>query len=184
MDHKQHLQLVFEVLRKHQLFIRQKKCEFANDTVEYLGHIVSKEGVSANSKKIHAMVDWTKPANIKALRGFLGLTGYYRRFVRGYGIISKPLTQLLKKGAFNWDTSADAAFEKLKSAMSTTPVLAMPNFDKPFVVESDASYHGIGAVLMQEGQPIAYLSKALSPKHLGLSTYEKELLEIIMATQK
>lgn len=182
--HVQHLQLVFEALRKHQLFIRKKKCSFAAESVEYLGHVVSRNGVAADEKKIQAMLQWPTPTTPRALRGFLGLTGYYRRFVRGYGQIAKPLTQLLKKGAFKWDQESDLAFNQLKKAMSTTPVLAMPDFSRPFTVETDASYTGIGAVLMQDGQPLAYLSKALSSKHLGLSTYEKELLAVIMATQK
>lgn len=183
-QHLIHLQLVFYTLKKHQLFIRRKKCTFATDNVEYLGHIISKNGVAADDRKVEAMKQWPTPATPRALRGFLGLTGYYRRFLRGYGSIAKPLTQLLKKGAFRWDQRAEAAFLQLKEAMSNTPVLAMPDFSKPFTVETDASHHGIGAVLMQEGQPLAFLSKALSPKHLGLSTYEKELLAVIMATQK
>lgn len=169
-EHEKHLKLVLQVLRKHQLFIRRKKCEIASSKVEYLGHIVTGEGVATNSKKIEAMLEWPKPTSVKALRGFLGLTGYYRRFVRGYVIIAKPLTQLLKKGAFNWNDEAEKESKLLKRALTTTLVLAMPKFEKQFVLETDLCHNGIGAVLMQEGQTITYLSKALSPRHLGLST--------------
>lgn len=130
------------------------------------------------------MENWPIPRNIKALRGFLGLTGYYRRFVRHYGVISRPLNNLLKKGAFKWDEAATKSFLQLKHAMCTTLVLRMPDFTKPFVVETDACHTGIGVVLMQEGQPIAYFSKAFAPKNMGLSTYEKELLAVVAATQK
>ncbi|KAL8107545.1 hypothetical protein AgCh_024095 [Apium graveolens] len=130
------------------------------------------------------MKDWPRPKSVKSLRGFLGLTGYYRRFIKGYGILSKPLTQLLKRGQFTWNNEAENAFIQLKEVMSNTHVLAVPDFSKPLVIETDACNTGIGAVMMQNGQPIAFLSKALGPKHLGLSTYKKELLAVIIATQK
>lgn len=130
------------------------------------------------------MREWPTPTNVKSLRGFLELTGYYRRFIRGYGILSKPLTQLLKKGRFSWSSEAQEAFDKLNEVMASPHVLAVPDFTKPLVIETDACKSGVGAVMMQNGQPIAYLSKALGPKHLGLSTYEKELLAVIIATQK
>lgn len=114
----------------------------------------------------------------------MGLTGYYRRFIKGYEVISRPLTNLLKKGMFHWDEKATEAFVQLKSAMSTAPVLSLPDYTIPFTIETDASDQGIGAVLMQKGRPLAFLSKGLSPKHQKLSTYEKELLSIVMATQK
>lgn len=106
--------------------------------MEYLGHVISKEGVQADKEKIRAMVDCHVPKNLKALRGFLGLTGYYRRFVANYGTFSKPLTQLLKKGAFKWGFEAETAFKKLKAALSSTHVLAMPDFKKSFTLETDA----------------------------------------------
>ena len=114
----------------------------------------------------------------------MGLTGYYRRFVQHYGSIAKPLTQLLKNKQFLWTDAAQQAFEALKQAMITTPVLALPDFNEVFVVETDASDVGIGAVLMQKDRPIAFLSKALGESHKAKSIYEKEFLALIMAVEK
>jgi hypothetical protein len=118
------------------------------------------------------------------LRAFLGLTGYYRKNFKNYGIIAKPLTNLLRLKQFQWSDMAQKAYDQLKQAMTTTPVLAMPNFQEQFTIETDACIDGIGAVLMQKGQPIAYLSKALGDKHKNLSIYEKEFLALIMAVEK
>ena len=122
--------------------------------------------------------------NCELAKRFLGLTGYYRRFVQRYGVISKPLTALLKKDQFKWTEESEKAFQQLKSAMTLPPVLALPDFSQPFVVETDACGWGIGAVLMQRGHPLAYISKALSGKHQGLSVYEKELLAIVYTVSK
>ena len=117
--------------------------------VEYLGHIVSHEGVKADPNKIKFVKEWSIPTTLRHLRGFLGLIGYYRKFVKNYGRIAAPLTTLLKKDAFSWTPEATKAFEHLKEAMCQAPVLATPNFTKTFIVECDALGNGINVVLMQ-----------------------------------
>ncbi|KAL0445994.1 UNVERIFIED_CONTAM: Retrovirus-related Pol polyprotein from transposon.6 [Sesamum latifolium] len=180
--HLVHLKKVMELLRKHQLYAKKSKCSFAQLKVEYLGNIISWEGIATDPQKIECMLNWPVPTTVKALRGFLGLIGYSRKFIKSYGAISKPLTALLEKDAFEWNLEAEVAFNQLKEVMTTALVLAMPDFSQPFVVETDACGKGIGAVLMQRGKPIAYLSKAT--KNLELFTYEKEFLGLLLAVTK
>jgi hypothetical protein len=184
VDHAEHLLTVLHLLRENHLFVKLSKCSFAQHKLEYLGHLISAEGVATDPRKTQAMSAWPRPTSVTELRGFLGLTGYYRKFVRDYGRIAKPLTTLLKKKGFGWNAAAEQAFGDLKLAMTQTPVLALPDFDKQFVVETDACDSGIGAVLMQEGHPIAFLSKALGPAHRHLSIYDKEFLALIMAVER
>ena len=134
----------------HQLYAKPSKCDFGLKEVNYLGHIVSHEGVKVDPNKIKTIMEWPIPKTIKKMRGFLGLTGYYRRFVKNYGHIVAPHTTLLKKDYFHWNESANVAFEQLKKTGYTTLVLATLNFTKEFIVECDASGNVIGAVLMQE----------------------------------
>lgn len=183
-EHMEHLASVYELMRLNQLFAKRSKCSFATDRVEYLGHFIQKEGVSTDPQKIRAIVEWPIPSSLKALRGFLGLAGYYRRFVWRFGPIAFPLTALTKKNCFEWSVEAETAFGILKKALCEAPVLALPQFDKTFIVETDACGHGIGAVLMQEGHPIAYISRHLKGKQLHLSIYEKELLAVVFPVQK
>ncbi|GKB91615.1 putative mitochondrial protein [Tanacetum coccineum] len=183
-DHVTHLQLVLETMRRHKLYAKLSKCVFGTTHVEYLDHVISKEGVSTEPNKVRAMQDWPTPTTLKQLRGFLGLIGYYRRFIKGFASLSRPLTQLLKKNAFKWNLEAQLSFEALKKAMVEAPVLGLPDFNEPFVIETDASGVGLGAVLQQKSHPIAYLSKTLSPKHQSLSTYEKEFLAVLMALER
>lgn len=184
-EHLSHLELVFQTLQNHQLFAKLSKCSFATPTLEYLGHTISKDGVATDPAKTACMQQWPVPANITELRGFLGLTGYYRKFVHHYGIIAKPLTKLLQKNVkFVWTPEADSAFHALKQAMCSTLVLALPDFSKPFALETDACDIGIGAVLLQDGHPIAFYSKAIGTQNSKLSIYEKEFLAIMMAVDK
>jgi hypothetical protein len=182
--HVTHLTEVLHLLRKAQLFVKTSKCLFACDSLEYLGHIISAAGVATDPQKTTAMLEWPQPTTVTELRGFLGLTRYYRKFVKNYGVIAKPLTNLLKKKAFEWSDDATAAFLELKQAMTSTRVLRLPDFHKQFVVETDACDSGIGAVLMQDQHPIAFLSKPLSKQHLSLSIYDKEFLALLMAVER
>jgi hypothetical protein len=130
-----------------------------------------------------AMIDYSCPKTLKSLRGFLGLTRYYRKFVKNYRKIATPLTTLLKKNSFTWTPAAAQAFQTLKTTMCTTPVLALPDFTKTFVLECDSSGKGIGTVLMQEGRPLAFTSKQLFERNLGKPIYEKEMLAILHAVE-
>lgn len=122
------------------------------------------------------------PANVRALRGFLVLAGYYRKFIRHFGLIAKPLTDLPRKySLFIWTSIHQSAFSTLKLALCSAPVLGIPDFSQPFHLEADASGSGIGAVVLQNGHPLAFISKALSPRMQGLSVYEKEYLAILLA---
>lgn len=147
-EHLLHMDTAFTILRHQQLYLKKSKCTFGATRIEYLGHFISREGVSTDPTKIKAVESWPPPKNQKQLRSFLGLANYYRRFIQGYSIISRPLTLLLRKDGFSWDTDASTAFELLKQALVSAPVLALPDFTKPFIVETDASQTGIGAVLM------------------------------------
>ena len=138
-DHVEHLKLVLQGLKNNHFLVKRSKCAFAQPSVEYLGHIVSAKGVHMDQQKFQVVMDWPQPRSIKELRRFLGLTGCYRRFVRSYASIAAPLTKLLKNDAFQWTNLAIEAFNNLKLAMSTTLVLVLPNFEKDFILETDAS---------------------------------------------
>jgi hypothetical protein len=165
--------------------VKLSKCAFSQQKIAYLGHVISASGVSTDDSKIEAIRTCPQPTNLKELHGFLGLSGYYRKFIRHYAIIRQPLTQLLKKGSlFIWTDASEVAFQTLKTALITAPVLALPDFSLPFVVETDACDVGIGAILSQQGHPLAFVSRALGPRNKMLSVYEKEYLAILLAVQQ
>ncbi|GJS19024.1 retrovirus-related pol polyprotein from transposon 297 family protein [Tanacetum coccineum] len=169
-------------MRHHKIYAKRSKCVFGTDKVEYLGHVITAMGVYTDPGKITAMTQWPVPTNLKQLRGFLGLTGYYRRFIQGYDSISKPLTQLLKKNSFVWTKESQAAFLQLKQAMISASVLRLPNFSKEFTLEIDASEVGLGDVLLQERHLVAFLSKTLSTKHQLMLQSSSELFSMISSS--
>lgn len=164
-DHLMHLETVFKLLQQNQFHVKLSKCSFAKQELSYLGHIISPAGVSTYPKKVQIIADWPTPQSVKELRSFLGMAGYYRKFVKNFGLLAKPLTHLLKKGEmYVWTSETEASFQTLKTALMTTPVLALPDFSKTFILETDAFDKGIDAVLQQDGHPLAYVSRALGPK--------------------
>jgi hypothetical protein len=136
-----------------------------------------------DTDKVAAVQAWPLPKTVKALRGFLSLTGYYRKFVHGYGLIAAPLTALLKQEAFWWTAEATAAFDALKTALTTAPVLQLHNFTERFVVDCDASGSGFDAVLHQDRGPIAFFSRPVAPQHAKLAAYERELIGLVKAVR-
>jgi hypothetical protein len=184
-DHLSHLQQVFQLLQANQLSVKLSKCSFAQESLDYLGHIISRHGVATDPTKVLAVQQWPVPKNGRQVRGFLGLTGYYRKFIQNYSLISRTLSDLLKKDQiFHWNYKEQQAFDFLKQKMLEAPVLALPDFSVPFTVETDACKRGVGAVLMQRGHALAYVSKALGPIAQTMSTYEKECLAILIAVDK
>jgi hypothetical protein len=176
--------MVFQTLLENKLFTNFRKCTFAQQKNSYLGHIISNQGVSTDPKKTDAMLNWLIPQNFIELRGFIGLTGYYRKFVKHYGILARPLTNILHHKSFHWSKEAQQAFDKLKIALTTTPILAFPDFTKTLIVETDACDIGISVVLSQDNHPIAYFNKGLSAANQKISTYEKDSLAMLMAVDK
>ncbi|CAM8982118.1 unnamed protein product [Rhodiola kirilowii] len=164
-EHLSHLEEVLMTLRSHCFYAKPSKCDFARTSLTYLGHVISHEGVAVDPDKITAIQKCPQPKSIKQLRRFLGLTGYYRRFVKNYASIAAPLTNLLRKDAYLWSPPASLAFQQLRQALSSTPVLVLPNFASLFHLQIDASGTGIGAVLAQGGRPVSYWCFMLHCSH-------------------
>jgi hypothetical protein len=177
-ENLQHIWAVFSVLREHGMVLKQSKCSFGERRVQYLGHIIADDVVAMDDDKIEAVQAWPLPKFVKALRGFLGLTSYYRRFIANYGAIAAPLTALMKKEAFQWTPKAIAAFDALKLALITGPVLQLPNFDEPFIVDCDASSSGLDTVLHQGQGPIAFFSKQCAPSTPSSLPTNESLLDL------
>jgi hypothetical protein len=159
-EHEQHLRVVLEKLRQNQLYAKFSKCDFWLEEVAFLGHVLTAEGVAVDPAKIEAVKEWEQPHNVTDIHSFLGLAEYYRRFIENFSKIAKHMTNLLKKtNEFEWMPEYEHSFQTLKQKLTTTPVLALPNIQKDFVVYCDASRQGLGCVLMQSGRVIAYASR-------------------------
>ena len=163
-DHDTHLRVVLETLRNEQLYAKLSKCEFWLGEVSFLGHIVSKEGIQVDPKKIEVIIKWKPPKNVTDVRSFLGFAGYYRRFVKGFSMTGALMTRLLQKNVkFVWSEKCQASFEKLKAFLTEALVLTQPTYSKEYMIFSDASLNGLGCVLMQERTVVAYTSRQLKP---------------------
>ena len=181
-NHHTHLQVVLETLRKEQLYAKLSKCEFWLNEVSFLGHIVSKEGIRVDPKKIEVVVEWKPPRNVTEVRSFLGLAGNYRRFVKGFSMIAAPMTRLLQKNVkFEWDEECQRSFDKMKAFLTEAPVLTQPTCGKEYVIFSDASLNGLGCVLMQGGKVVAYASRQLKSHEKNYPTHGLELAVIVFA---
>ena len=161
-EHEKHMRIVLETLREKRLYAKLSKCDFWLKEVSFLGHIVSAEGIRVDPTKIEAVVNWKPPRSVTEVRSFLGLAGYYRRFVRGFSVIVSPFTKLLKKGIkFEWIDKCQNSFEQLKMMLVEALVLTQPTSGKEYTLYSDASGIGLGCMLMQDGKVVAYASRQL-----------------------
>jgi hypothetical protein len=181
-EHAEHLHIVLQLLRDHKLYAKFFKCEFWLDSVKFLGHTISNEGISVDPSKVQEVTDWKPPKFVHQIRSFRGLAGYYRRFVPDFSRIAKPMTELLKKGVkFVWDEKCENAFQTLKQYLTSAPVLAQPDNSKPYEDYCDASGTGLGCVLMQENRVLAYASRALRPHDKNYPTHDLELVAVVHA---
>ena len=181
-EHEVHLRAILGVLKEKQLYAKLKKCAFWLDCIDFLGHVISGEGVTVDPQKIEAVVKWERPRNVTEVRSFLGLAGYYRRFVEDFSRIAAPMTALLHKGTpYIWSDACEASFQQLKQRLVEAPILALPNSEDDFVIYSDASKRGIGCVLMQNGKVIAYASRQWRPHEQNYPTHDQELAAVIFA---
>ncbi|KAL0554363.1 hypothetical protein IC582_008282 [Cucumis melo] len=181
-EHEEHLRMVLQTLRDNKLYAKFSKCEFWLKQVSFLGHVVSKAGVSVDPAKIEAVTGWTRPSTVSEVRSFLGLAGYYRRFVKNFSRIATPLTQLTRRGApFVWSKACEDSFQNLKQKLVTAPVLTVPDGSGSFVIYSDASKKGLGCVLMQQGKVVAYASRQLKSHEQNYPTHDLELAAVVFA---
>ena len=185
-EHERHLQQVFDILQASKFVVKRSKCCFNLPEVKYLGHVVGRDGVKVDPAKVSAVERWPRPETVTQVRSFLGFTNYFRRFVSGYAEMARPLHAVLhgarkKHTKVVWNSECQKAFESLRESLVKAPVLAVPDFSRPFEVEADASDLCLGAVLLQEGHPVAYESRAFIPAERNYPTGERELCAVVHA---
>ncbi|GJW10661.1 reverse transcriptase domain-containing protein [Tanacetum coccineum] len=181
-EHEEHLKTILELLKKEELYAKFSKCEFWIHTVKFLGHVIDSSGIHVDPTKIEAVKNWASPTTPSEIRQFLGLAGYYRRFIEGFSKIAKPMTELTQKDRkFDWGEEQETAFQLLKQKLCVAPILALPEGSDDFVVYCDASIKGLGAVLMQRMKVIAYASRQLKVHEKNYTTHDLELGAVVFA---
>jgi hypothetical protein len=181
-EHERHLDTVLKALREHKLYAKFSKCKFWEKKVHFLGHVITKEGIAVDPEKVRAVQEWKQPEDVTEIRSFLGLAGYYRRFIQHFSRIASPLTQLTRKNVeFNWSAKCEEAFQRLKHLLTTAPVLTIPVPGGKLIVCTDASGTGLGCVLMQEKKVVAYASRQLKPHEVRYPTHDLELAAVVFA---
>ncbi|GJV16705.1 putative reverse transcriptase domain-containing protein [Tanacetum coccineum] len=184
-EHEEHLRTVLQILRQEKLYAKFSKCEFWLSKVAFLGHIVSAEGITMDPAKVEAITKWPRPTSVTEVRSFLGLAGYYRRFVEGFSRLALPLTKLMRKGEkFVWNEEREKSFEELKQRLVSAPILTLPSGSGGFQIYSDASKKGLGCVLMQHGKVIAYASRQLKPYEVNYPTHDLELAAVELGSDR
>ena len=181
-DHEYHLRIVLQLLRDHQLYAKFSKCEFCLTEVRFLGHVVSASEVSVDSEKVEAVMSWERPKSVFEIRSFLGLAGYYKRFIEDFSRIAAPMTRLTrKKVKFDWDNRCEEAFQELKRRLTSAPILIVPGWGQGYTVYCDASRARLGCVLMQFGRVVVYGSRQLKNHEQNYPTHDMELVTVIFA---
>jgi hypothetical protein len=181
-EHEQHLRVVLGKLRAHKLYTKFSKCEFWLEKISFLGHILTAEGVAVDLGKFETVSNWRQPTNVSEIRSFLGLAGYYQRFIEGFSKIARPMIEFLKKKKkFNWTESCEKSFQELKRRLTTALVQTLPDIQWDFVIYCDASRQGLGCVLMQDGKVVAYASRQLKPREQNYPTHDLEFAAVVHA---
>src|SRR5438132_10038700 len=181
-EHAKHLWIVLEQLQEHQLYAKLSKCQFWLKEVSFLGHILSAKGLAVDLSKVQEVLEWKSPTSVTEILSFLGLAGYYCQFIPDFSKIAKPMMKLLQKEAkFDWTSDCEAAFQRLKTLLTTAPVLTQPDVTKLFDVYCDASGTGLGCVLMQEGKVVAYASRQWRKHEEHYETHDLELASVVHA---
>ncbi|GJU03632.1 putative reverse transcriptase domain-containing protein [Tanacetum coccineum] len=181
-EHEEHLKLILELLKKEELYAKFSKCDFWIPKVQFLGHVIDSKGIHVDPAKIESIKDWASPKSPTEIRQFLGLAGYYRRFIEGFSKIAKPMTKLTqKKVKFVWGDKQEAAFQLLKQKLCSAPILALPEGSEDFIAYCDASKKGLGVVLMQREKVIAYASRQLKIHEKNYTTHDLELGAVVFA---
>jgi len=179
-EHAEHLKIVLQVLKEKKLYAKLSKCEFWLSELSFLGHIISSGGIAVDPSKVDAVSQWETPKSVTEVRSFLGLAGYYHRFIEGFSKLVLPLTQLTCKGkAFVWGAQCENNFNKLKQRLRTAPILILPKSDEPFVVNCDVSKLGLGGVLMQDNKVVAYVSRKLRIHERIYPTHDLEFAAVV-----